>query len=59
MRCQARVLRGPRAYQPCRFTATMVVVDSGTFVCGVHARTWHSSGLARIAYWDPKARAWL
>lgn len=60
--CGACILRGKNAGRRCGRHATAIVIagwQPGLFVCGVHARAWLPRALARIAYWNPKARAWL
>ncbi len=59
MRCRHRILTGPRAGEPCRYEATVLVLMTETPACGTHARAYTPRGLARIAYWSEKQRAWL
>jgi hypothetical protein len=59
VRCDHRILTGPRAGDPCRSAATVIVVSSHRLACGNHSRAYVPRGLARIAYWSEKQRAWL
>ena len=59
MKCQQIILRGRKAGQKCQNAASMIIVGDGTRTCGVHARAWLPRALARIAYWNPRERAWL
>jgi hypothetical protein len=47
------------AGERCRYHATVILLWNHTLACGTHARAYQPQGMARIAYWSEKQRAWL